>query len=87
MSFWEFCYRNQTFWEEQTLGRKVVPLKSYDEFMKDFKAGYYNDTKMCLPLKSALSFIERFKEHKETILEMFNYKLVDLQDSSLWLNK
>ena len=85
MSFWEFCYRNQTFWEERTLGRKVVPLKSYDKFIEDFKAGYYNDTKICLPLKSALNFIERFKEHQDVILEMFNYKLVELQDKSLWL--
>lgn len=45
MSFWEFCYRNQTFWEEHTLGLNVPPLKSYEEFLEDFKKGYYADKK------------------------------------------
>ncbi|ANU63400.1 MULTISPECIES: radical SAM protein [Bacteroidales] len=86
MSFWEFCYRNQTFWEEHTLGRAVTPLKPYDEFVKDFEAGYYNTTKMCRPLKTFISFLERFKEHKEELLAMFNYKLSDLINPSLWEN-
>ena len=86
MSFWEFCYRNQTFWEEQTLGRKVIALKSYDEFMVDYNNGYYNSIKICLPLRTVIAFIERFAEHKEEILEMFNYKLSNLVQPSLWEN-
>lgn len=84
MSFWEFCYRNQTFWEEHTLGRKVQPLKTYEEFLKDYNNGYYNDTKMRLPLKSVLAFLDKYREHKDELLEMFNYRLNDLVNPSLW---
>jgi len=84
MSFWEFCYRNQTFWEERTLNRKVIPLKSYEDFIKDKNKGYYNTTKMCLPLKTISTFIDHFQEKKDELLEMFNYKLNDLITPSLW---
>ena len=67
LSFWEFCYKNQTYWEKTTLGYKHdKPLKSYEEFQEDLKAGYYNaPNKICLPLKTACDFLDRFKEHKE----------------------
>lgn len=85
MSFWEFCYRNQTFWEEHTLKIKVnKPLKSYEEFLEDYKNGYYNDKKICLPLKSALDFLEKFSDHKNELLEMWNYRLRDLINPKLW---
>lgn len=84
MSFWEFCYRNQTFWEEHTLGRSVQPLKTYEEFLSDYEAGFYKTTKMCLPLRTFVSFLERFHDHKEELLIMFNYKLKDLVNPNLW---
>lgn len=87
MSFWEFCYRNQTFWEQHTLGRDVTPLKSYEEFLVEYDNGYYHTTKMCLPLKTFVSFIEKFKEHKNELLEFFNMKLVDSVNPALWQNK
>jgi len=85
MSFWEFCYRNQTFWEERTLKRKnVQPLKSYEEFLEDYKNGYYDNIKICLPLKTVLVFLDKFAEHKEELLEMFSYRLRDLVNPKLW---
>ena len=86
MSFWEFCYRNQTFWEQHTLGRDVQPLKTYEEFVAEYNSGYYSDIKISLPLKTVISFLERFSKNKSEILEMFNYRLRDLEDSSLWSN-
>ena len=86
MSFWEFCYRNQTFWEEHTLGLKIdKPLKSYEEFLEDYNNGYYNDKKICLPLKTVLLFLEKFNSHKTELLQMFNYRLRELENSDLWL--
>lgn len=85
MSFWEFCYRNQTFWEERTLKRRdVQPLKSYEAFLEDYKNGYYDDIKICLPLKTVLAFLDKFTEHKVELLEMFNYRLRDLVNPKLW---
>jgi hypothetical protein len=85
MSFWEYCYRNQSFWEQKTLKRVNVPnIKSYEEFLEDYNNGYYNETKICKPLQTLLDFLERFDEHREELLEMFNYKLKDLKDPNLW---
>lgn len=89
MSFWEFAYRNQSYWEEHTLHNTDRPkLKTYEEFEDDVKNGYYGDgegqIKMCLPLKSIMRALEFFPEHREEILEMFNYKMTNLLDESLW---
>ncbi len=85
MSFWEFCYRNQTFWEEHTLKLTIdKPLKTYTEFLVDYQNGYYNDKKICLPLATVLAVLEKYSEHREELLEMFNYRLRDLINPSLW---
>lgn len=87
MSFWEFCYRNQTYWEEHTLGITDRPhLKSFEEFEKDVKDGYYQQKglKYCLTLKTFMSVLEMFPEHRNELLEMFNYKMENLVDSSFW---
>ena len=85
MSFWEFCYRNQSFWEEHTLNLKIDrPLKTYAEFLVDYENGYYNDKKICRPLATILAVLDKYSEHKEELLEMFNYRLRDLVDPSLW---
>lgn len=85
MSFWEFCYRNQTYWEEHTLKLKIKKqLKTYDEFIDDYMTGYYDDKKLCLPLQTVLAFIARYPERQKEILEMFNYKLADLFNPTLW---
>ena len=85
MSFWEYCYRNQSFWEQRTLKRVDVPnIKSYEEFLVDYENGYYNDIKICRTLQTLLDFLDRFDDHREELLEMFNYKLKDLKDPSLW---
>lgn len=41
MSFWEYTYRNQTYWE-QTAGFSVQKeIKSFEEFQIDYDTGYY----------------------------------------------
>lgn len=79
MSFWEFCYRNQSYWEEQTLNIKNRPqLKSFKDFMQDYQDGYYQNIKMCLPLRTVIKTLNMFPEHREELLEMFNYKMANL---------
>ena len=92
MSFWEFCYRNQSYWEEHTINVTDRPqLKSFEEFEEDLNNGYYGEgegqTKMCLPLKSVMRTLEIFPEHREELLEMFNYKMINLINPRLWEEK
>ena len=85
MSCWEFLYRNQSYWEEHTLKIKNRPkLKTFEEFEKDLKNGYYDKVKMCLPLRTFLELLDMFKEHRKELIDMFNYKMENLVDSSLW---
>lgn len=85
MSCWEFIYRNQSYWEEHTMHIADRPkLKSFAEFEKDLKEGYYKKVKMCLPLKTFMDVLEMFPEHKAELLEMFNYKMDSLKNPSLW---
>lgn len=57
LSFWQFCYKNQTYWEEHSLGIKHERLKTYEEFLVDLNNGYYEDKKICLPLKTVHEFL------------------------------
>lgn len=91
MSFWEYIYRNQTYWEQNAGFEVVSPIKSFDEFLKDFKAGYYGieDTQgkgriICRPLQTFLDVLDLFSEHREALLEMFNYKMSNLISPKLW---
>ena len=85
MSFWEFCYRNQSYWEEKTLKITNRPsLKTFEQFNEDVNSGYYDQVKMCLPLKTILRTLEKFPEHREDLLRAFNYKMANLVDSKLW---
>lgn len=89
MSFWEFCYRNQSYWEEKTLKVTDRPqLKTYEEFMQDMEAGYYGDekgkVKLCLPLKSLLETLDMFPDKKKELMDMFNYKMANLINPHLW---
>lgn len=85
MSFWDFCYKNQSYWEEHCLHLKIdKPVKTYEEFLEDYCSGYYDDKKITRPLQTVLSFLERYTQHKEELLEMFNYRLANLKDPTLW---
>ena len=85
MSFWEFCYRNQSYWEEKTLKITNRPaIKTFEQFNEDINSGYYDHVKMCLPLKTILRTLEKFPEHREDLLIAFNYKMANLVDSKLW---
>ena len=56
MSFWEYCYRNQSYWEQKTFPeRETKDIVSFDEFEEQLKNGRYNEEiKLCLPLHSLL---------------------------------
>lgn len=84
LSFWQFCYKNQTYWEEKSLDIKHDRLKSYEEFMQDYNEGYYNEVKMTTPLKTIFDFLNKFKEHKELFLSFFNLSFKQMIDPTLW---
>lgn len=87
MSFWEFCYKNQTYWEKTALGLDVQPLKTYEEFKEDYRNGYYADKKICLPLKTVIDFLNRYKEHESLFLSFFTMKKRELENPKLWERK
>ena len=84
MSFWQFCYKNQTFWEERTLGRESSRLKTYEEFLEDYNNGYYDEIKITTPLRTLIDFLNQFKEHKKLFLSFFNMSFKQMIDSNLW---
>ena len=85
MSFWEFCYRNQSYWEEHVFPDIERPkLVPYEQFEQDLQDGYYETVKMCLPLRDIVDVLSIFPEHKTELIEMFNYKMTDLVDPTLW---
>lgn len=84
LSFWEFCYKNQTYWEEHTLGRKPVRLKSYEEFLKDYENGYYKEIGLSTPLQTVFDFLNHFKEHQKLFLSFFNMSFKQMIEPSLW---
>lgn len=87
LSFWQFCYKNQTYWEEHSLGIKHERLKTYEEFLVDLNNGYYEDKKICLPLKTVHEFLIRYSSHKELFLRFFNLSFKQMIDSTLWERK
>ena len=91
MSFWEYAYRNQTFWEEQAGFDVPQQIKQFDDFERDLQAGYYDREdargkvrKISRPLQTVLDMLEMFPQHREELLEMFDYKLENLKDPHLW---
>lgn len=93
MSFWEFCYRNQSYWEEQqtTYDANRPQLMSFEDFIRDVKDGVYGDgegkIRMCLPLKTLMKILEMFPHYKRELVEMFNYKMENLINPQLWENQ
>lgn len=91
MSFWEYAYRNQTFWEEHAGFEVSQQIKQYADFERDLRAGYYDREdargkvrRITRPLQSVLDLLEMFPEHREELLEMFDFKLEKLKDPRLW---
>ncbi len=88
MSFWEFCYRNQSYWEkERNIGDNGPDLISYEEFEKKVSEHYYDHVKMCLPLESLTKVLAMFPEQKKLLLDFFNQKMIDLKNPALWETK
>lgn len=85
MSFWEYSYRNQSYWEEQVgIAGNRPRQKTFEEFQEDVANGYYDKVKMCLPLKTLCQVLEMYPEYKDELLEMFNQKMEHLIDVNLW---
>ena len=61
---------------------------SFEDFMRDVEDGVYGEgegqIKMCLPLKTILNVLEMFPDHKQELIEMFNYKMENLINPQLW---
>ena len=84
LSFWQFCYKNQTYWEEHTLGITHERLKTYEEFLEDLSNGYYDDKKICRPVQSVHDFLLLYSSHKKLFLSFFNLSFKKMTDPSLW---
>ncbi len=84
LSFWQFCYKNQTFWEERSLGLSPSKLKTYEEFIEDKKKGYYDEFGLSTPLRTVFDFLEKHKEHKQLFLSFFNMSFKQMIDPTLW---
>lgn len=86
MSFWQFCYRNQSYWEQKILGSSCRDHLRFEQFIRRKDSGYYETgrMKLCLPLKTVVSVLDMFPEHREELLEMFNYKFSELKDPKNW---
>lgn len=89
MSFWEYCYRNQSFWEQKTKHLDVPNQIPFDEFERRYRSDYYQQPgmKLCKTMQTFMNFVDRFPEHYNEIIMMFNYKLNELTDPELWANK
>lgn len=91
MSFWEYSYRNQTYWEQQYGFEVIDEIKPFKDFQRDFDTGYYEridsrgkTRRICRPLQTVLDLLDMFPEHRDELLEMFNYKMIELKDPTLW---
>lgn len=91
MSFYEFCYRNQSYWEQQNGFVVLKNLVPFDEFLHNYENGFYFEKdssgktrKLCKPMQTLLQIIDMYPEKKEELLEMFNYKMSDLINPTLW---
>lgn len=94
MSFWEYCYRNQTYWEQQNGFEVLNKIKNYEDFSRDKDSGFYEKEdcrgktrKICKTLKTALDVLDMFPEHYDEILEMYNYKMEYLLTPALWQDR
>ena len=88
MSFWEYCYRNQSFWEQKTKHLDVPNQIPYEEFERRYRTGYYEQPgmRLCKTMQTFMDFMDRFPEHKDEILIMSGYKLTNLTNPALWEN-
>ena len=91
MSFWEYTYRNQTYWEQKAGFEVMKVIKSFDEFQRDYENGYYEredergkTRKICRHLQTVLDVLDMFPEQRNELLEMFDYKMTDLKNPTLW---
>jgi len=50
--------------------------------MKDVKAGYYDNVKMCLPLRTIVELFDMFPEHVDELLDLFSLKFEILKKSN-----
>ena len=70
---------------------KVEYMRPFEEFQRDYETGFYEREdsrgkvrKKCKTLQTLLDTLEMFPEHREELLEMFNYKMSELLNESLW---
>lgn len=88
MSFWEYCYRNQSFWEQRTKKLEVPNQIPFNEFEQRYRGRYYSKDgiRLCKTLQTLMDFIDRFPSKREEIMKFMDYKLKDLTNPKLWEN-
>lgn len=74
MSFWEFCYKNQAYYEK-TKGMTPQEMKTFDEFMTDYSNGEYDKIGLSLPIKTFIGFLNMFHHHKALFIKLFTLKM------------
>lgn len=59
----------------------------FQEFEERLKTGYYvkDGLRLCKTIQTLVDFMSKFQEHREELLEMFNYKLKELENPTLWI--
>ena len=62
--------------DAEKYNESVQPNTAFLSELKDRLPEFFN--------KNGFFDLEKFKEHKEELLEMYSYRLKDLRDPSLW---
>lgn len=91
MSFGEYCFRNQTYWEEQNGFEVREKVKSFRRFIDEYRPEDYGkvdsrgkERKLCKTLQTTIDLLDMFPEHRDELIEMFDYKMSDLINETLW---
>lgn len=91
MSFGEYCFRNQTYWEEQNGFEVHEKVKSFRRFIDEYNPDDYGkvdsrgkERKLCKTLQTTIDMLDMFPEHRDELIEMFDYKMPDLKNETLW---
>ena len=59
----------------------------FEEVEERLKTGEYvkDGRRLCKTIQTLVDFMSKFQENREELLEMFNYKLKELENPTLWI--
>ena len=77
--------------EKAAFGTSCMASSKDSSVTVEISPGYYDREdsrgkvrKISRPLQTFLDVLDMFSEHREELLEMFNFKMTDLKDPKLW---